>query len=137
MATDPIFATTPNLGTPAILGDVETSLTVPTLASVIFTAGANGSLLYELDANAVTTAINPVTVAGLIYIFLYDGATYHLWDTMVVPAATGSATVPPAHCTPKQYPEGLLIKTGWSVRCSQSITTNKNLLKVTAQGADF
>ena|SRR5438445_774766 len=136
MATDPTFAATPNDGTPAILGVLETSLTVPTTTSTIFSAGANGSLLLEVDAEAVAASLTPTTVAGLIYMFLHDGSTYHLFDTIPVTAVTASATVAPWRATPKQYYPGIILKTGWTLRCSQSIAGNNSLLKVTAFGLD-
>lgn len=135
MATDPIFAATPNLGA-AIIGTLESSLTVPVNASTILTAGASGTLLLQINCEAVTTSLAPVTVAGLVYLFLYDGSTYNLFDTMSVSAVTGSATVAPFAATPKTYSPGLVLKTGWSLRASQSIAGNNGLLKVTAFGLD-
>ena len=134
MAVDPQFASTPKVGA-AIPGNAETSLTVPTLAAVVLTAGTNGSKVEEIVVEAVTTSLTPTTVAGLVYIFLYDGTTYHLFDTLAVTAVTASTTVPPFR-TNKPY-TNLLVPAGWSLRASQSIAGNASLLKVTAIGGDF
>lgn len=134
MASDPTFATTLNMGA-AIIGTAETSLTAPAQSSTIITAGSNGTRVEEVVIEAVTTSLTPTTVAGLIYLFLYDGSTYHLYDTVAVTAVTASTTVAPFR-TRVGY-DGLLIKTGWSLRASQSISGNASLLKVTAIGADF
>lgn len=136
MATAPAYTATPNGGTPALLGAAETSLTVPTTASVILTAGSAGSIINEIIINAATTSLAPAIVAGLVYVFLFDGATNHLFDTLSIPlpAATASSTVPPIHLS-KLYTQA--IPTGWTVKASNSIAGNANLLKVICLGGNF
>lgn len=134
MATDPAFASTVSLGA-ALLGAVETSLTVPTTTSVIVTAGASGTKIEEIVVHAATTSLTPTTAAGLVYLFLYDGSTYHLFDVLAVSAVTASATTAPFR-TNKTY-TNLVLKTGWSLRASQSLAGNASLLKVEAFGGDF
>lgn len=136
MATDPSFASTPKAGTPALLGAAETSLTVPVNASTIYTAGTGGSIISEIAVNAATTSLAPAIVAGLVYIFLFDGVTNHLFDTLSIPlpAAAASATVPPFHLS-RLYAES--IPTGWTVKASNSIAGNASLLKVICFGGDY
>lgn len=133
MATDPTFASAPRAGA-NIITALETSLTVPTQSVSIISAGSAGSLLAEIVVHAVTTSLVPTTVAGLVYLFLFDGATYHLFDTLAITAVTASATVAPFR-TNKLYTES--IQTGWSVRASQSIAGNNGLLKVEAFVGDY
>lgn len=133
MATDPVFASTPRVGA-NIITALETSLTVPTQAVSIISAGASGSLLTEIVVHGVTTSLTPTTVAGLVYLFLFDGSVYNLFDTLAVTAVTASATVAPFR-TNKLYTES--IQTGWSVRASQSIAGNNGLLKVEAFVGDY
>lgn len=134
MATTAQFASTVNNGA-QLLGAVETSTTVPTTTSTLITAGASGTKVEEIVVEAATTSLTPTTVAGLVYIFLYDGTTYHLYDTITVTAVTASATVAPFRAN-KTY-ANLIIKTGWSVRASQSQSSNASLLKVHAVGGDY
>lgn len=133
MATDPSFASTPRAGA-NIITAVETSLTVPTQSVSIISSGASGSILNEVVVHGVTTSLTPTTVAGLVYLFLFDGSTYNLFDTLAVTAVTASATVAPFR-TNKLYTEA--IQTGWSLRASQSIAGNNSLLKVEAFVGDF
>src|SRR6202040_3317986 len=116
MATDPVFASTPVVGA-ALLGANETNLQVPTTTSVIVTAGANGTKIEEIVAEATATTLVATTAAGLVYLFLYDGATYHLFDVIGVLALVASATVAPFRAF-NRYPN-LWLKTGWSLRASQ------------------
>ncbi len=134
MATDPSFAATVSNGA-QLLGNAETSLTVPTTTSAIVTAGASGTKVEEVVVEAATSSLTPTTVAGLVYLFLYDGTTYHLYDSIVVGAVTASSTVQPFR-TNKTY-TNLFLKSGWSLRASQSIAGNASLLKVHAFGGDF
>lgn len=135
MAADPNFAATVQVGA-AILGAVETSLTVPTTTSIIVTAGANGTKIEEIVIHAVTTSLTPATAAGFVYVFLYDGSTYHIQDSIPITAVTATATTVAPFRTSRTYPN-LWIKSGWSLRCSQSNASNANLLKVTALGGDY
>lgn len=129
MSTDPQFAATINNGA-QLLGAAETSLTAPTTTSTLVTAGATGTRIEEVVVKATAT-----TVAGLVYLFLYDGSTYHLFDDIVIAVVTQSTTVPPFRAS-KTF-QNLMFKTGWSLRASQSISGNASLLKVHALGGDL
>jgi len=134
MAVEPSFAATVRTGS-ALLGNAETNLQVPTTTSTIITAGASGTKIEEIVLEATTTSLVPVTVAGLVYVFLHDGTTYHLYDTLVVTAVTASSSAVPFRYS-KTY-TNLWMPTSWSVRCSQSIAGNASILKCTIFGGDF
>lgn len=134
MASAPAFASTPRAAS-ALLGAVETNLQVPTTTSTVFTAGASGSKVEEIVVQASKNSLVATTVAGLVYIFLHDGATYWLFDTMTVTAVTASATVPGIRLSNRYA--NLFLPTGWSVRMSQSHTTNASVLVATVLGADL
>lgn len=133
MAADPAFGSTPLVGA-ALLGAAETSLTVPTTTSTLITATGSGFILDEIAINAATTSLAPAIVAGLVYIFIFDGSTSHLYDTLSIPlpASTASSTIPPLHLS-RRY--NLSIPATYTIRASQSIAGNASLLKVTALGA--
>ena len=84
---------------------------------------------------AKTGTLAVTTVAGQVYLFLYDGSTYHLFDSILVTAISGTATVAPFHAD-RLY-TNLVLKSGWSLKASQSIAGNVSLLHVTAFGGDF
>lgn len=134
MATNPAFASTPNVGH-ALLGAVETNLQVPTTASTVLTAGASGTLISSIVIEATTTSLTPTTVAGLVYIYIYDGATHHLFDVIVVTAITGSAALG-GYRSRTAYTD-LVLKNGESLRASQSNASNASILKIHAIGADY
>lgn len=135
MSSSPAFASTPNIGA-ALLGNAETDLQVPTTTSVILTAGASGTKIEEIVVEASKAgSLIDTTVAGLVYLFLYDGATYHLFDIVTVTAITGSATAAGFRIANRYA--NLWLKTGWSLRASQSIAGNANVLKVFCFGADL
>lgn len=135
MSASPAFASTPNIGA-ALLGAAETDLQVPTTTSVILTAGASGTKIEEIVVEASKAgSLIDTTVAGLVYLFLYDGATYHLFDIITVSAIVGSTTVPGFRVANRYA--NLWLKTGWSLRASQSIVGNASILKCFAFGADI
>jgi hypothetical protein len=134
MATDPAFASVPSLGA-ALLGAAETNLQVPTQASVVVTAGASGTKIEEIVVEATATSLVASTVAGLVYLFLYDGTTYHLFDVVTVTLITASNTVPGFR--QRNAYANLVLKSGWSLRASQSTVGNASVLKVIAEGGDL
>ncbi len=134
MATDPSFAATPALGA-QLLGNAETNLQAPTTTSTVLTAGASGTKIEEIVVEASQTSLVATTVAGLVYLFLYDGATYHLFDVVTVTAITASSTVAPFRA--RNTYTNLVLKSGWSLRASQSIAGNASVIKVHALGGDL
>jgi hypothetical protein len=136
VATDPAFAATINNGCQLLGATAETDLQAPAQTSTVLTAGATGTKIEEIVVEASKSgSLVATTVAGLVYLFLYDGSTYHLFDTITVAAITASATAAPFRAT-KTY-TNLVLKTGWSLRASQSIAGNVSILKVHAFGADL
>lgn len=135
MAADPSFASVANVGA-AIPGTAETSLTAPAQAATVFTAGSSGSKIEEIVIHAVTTSLTPATVAGLVYLFVHDGTTANLFDTIPVTAVTANATTTPPFRTSRTY-SNLILEAGWTLRASNSIAGNANILKVTVIGGDY
>lgn len=134
MAADPQFASTIKLGA-ALLGNAETNLQVPTQASTVVSAGTSGSKIEEVVVTATATSLLPTTVAGLVYLYIFDGATYHLYDTITVTAITASTTA--AGFRQRNTYPNLMLASGWSLRASQSVAGNASVLKVSAFGADL
>lgn len=135
MATDPQFAAIPALGA-ALLGNAETDLQVPTTTSTILTSAANGTKIEEIVVEASKSgSLVATTVAGLVYVFLYDGSNYRLFDSITVTANTASSTASPFRLS-RTY-SNLVLKSGWSLRCSQSIAGNASILVVVAMGGDL
>lgn len=132
MATAPAFASAINNGS-QLLGANETNLQVPGQTSTVLTAGASGTKIEEIMIEATATSLVASTAAGLVYLFLYDGSTYHLFDTIAVYAITASGTAAPFRVT-KQY-QNLVMKTGWSLRASQN--GNASIIKISAFGGDL
>lgn len=137
MATNPQFATTLNFGH-ALLGSAETNPQAPTQASAdIITAGAAGTKVEEIIIQAAPTSLTGATVAGLVYIYLFKttGSVYRLYDTLTVTLVSPSATVAPFRL--RVGYGNLFVPNGWTVRASQSIAGNANILECLVTGADF
>lgn len=130
MATEPIFAATPHIAAGLIPATADTSRTAPANVTTIFTAAAGGSKVEEITLEAVGT-----TVAGIVNIFLYDGATYHLYDQFLLLAIT-LATTQLGYRASHTY-SNLVLPSGWSVRVSGEVVANQSMVKVTVLGGDF
>lgn len=130
------FASTPHNTSTTLSGTIETNLSVPTHATSCFSAGAAGSKIEEIVVEAVATTLLPITIAGLVYLFLYDGTTYHLFDTVPVTAVTASVTVAPFRSAPARYPN-LSLESGWFLYGSISAAPTTGLLQVHCFGGDY
>lgn len=137
MATDPSFAATVNNGAVALSG-VDASPPVGTSAVVVLTAGTGGSKVEEVRVQATGT-----TVASLVFIWLYDGTSYRLFDTVVVRAITPSTTAPAYRALNSDFGSGsgtytnLFLKSGWSLRASMSVAPTTGTMVVFGFGGDM
>jgi len=132
MATQAQYAATPRCG----VGQVSVANTnrdgTGTIAT-IFSAGANGSRVEAIDLKAVDT-----TTAGMLRLFLHDGANARLLTECPVTAITPSATLPSweaqlnANTMTQILP--LLLPTGYSLRAS---TEKAETFNVIVLGGDF
>jgi hypothetical protein len=133
MSTSAQYASTPKFGS-GILTTADTSLTAPSAANTIVTAGSSGTRIDYIDVQGVAN-----TSAGLVNLFVYDGTNYILWNQVPVIAVTSSTTVPAFAVTlssngnPNIMP--LTLPTGYSLRAAASVSQAG--VRVTAYGGDF
>ena len=71
-----------------LIATLDASLTAPAVAGTVWTAGANGSRIDRIVIKATMT-----TAAGIVRLFLHDGATYFLFKEITTTVAVPSATV--------------------------------------------
>ena len=132
MATQAQYAATPKCG----IGQVSVANTnrdgTGTIATV-FSAGANGSRIDAINLKAVGT-----TTAGMLRLFIHDGANARLLTEVPVVAITPSGTLPAweaqlnVNTMTQVLP--LVLPTGYSLRAS---THNAETFNVIALGGDF
>lgn len=133
MSTSAQYASVPKVGA-ALLTTADTSLTAPTTVSTIITAGANGTRIDYIEVIGVAT-----TVSGLVNLFLYDGATYHLWQQLPVQAVTVGTTSPSFVINMSSNVDAevlpLVIPSGYSLRATATVAQTG--IKVIAYGGDM
>lgn len=129
-ATAPAFAATPNTKSGLVPATADTSLTAPTNATSIFTAGASGSKVDQIQCQGVGT-----TVAGVVNVFLFRSATYYLIDQFLISAVT-SSTILLAFQAVHTY-ENLILDATDEIRVTTTVAGNQSLIQVTAFGGDF
>lgn len=127
MATSPAFAVTPRISSVSV-ATADTSWTAPTNVGTLITGAATGTRIAEIVTKNVATS-----AAALVRIFLYDGATYYLFDEITISAATGSATVQQSRVS-NSYANLILPSASWSLRVT---TTISQATVVTALAADL
>lgn len=125
--TDPIFTGTPKVGFGALSTANANRDGTGTLATV-FTAGSNGG---RIDKAVVKATVS--TSAGMVRLFLHDGAAYHALTEIPVRAVTVGPDIP-AFETVIDFLGGLVIPGAYSLRAS---THNAEAIEVTAFGGDF
>jgi hypothetical protein len=130
MSTSPTFFGTVNRGAVTTPATLDTSLTAPTNTATIITAGASGTKIEQIRINQIAT-----TAASLIInIFIFDGATYHLFDFFSLSANALSTT---SEAVPlDRYYTNLFLKSGDTLRCTVTTTAGQSAFKVLAFGGD-
>jgi len=126
MATAPVFASTPKLGTAAI-STANTNRDGTGTIGTVLTAGASGTKINEIriEASAATTA-------GIVRLFIFDGTNTRLFYEQLVAAITPSASVKVFEST--LLFDNLVLPTGHQLRAS---THNAEAFNVFALGADL
>lgn len=131
MAAAPAFAATPVCWSGLVPATADTSLTAPTNATTLGTAGASGTQVNEVVLQGVGT-----TAAGVVNIFLHDGSTYHLFDQVQVVAVTSSTTAG-AWRAARKYDNLWLPNNSWTLRATCTVAGLQSLVKVTAFGGSL
>lgn len=132
MSTSPNFASLPKIGV-ASISTANTNRDGTGTIGTVLTAGSNGTRLRGVAVKATVT-----TTAGMVRLYLHDGATSQLWKEVPVTALTPSPTVEAfaaylnEYSNPELFP--LVLPNGWSLRAS---THNAEAFKVIAEGADL
>ena len=127
MASDPIFTATPKIGKAALsVANAGRDGTGTIVAG--FTAGASGSRAERAMIKATGT-----TTAGMIRIFLHDGASSMLLKEIPVTAITPNA-ITPSFEYGVDFAGGIVLPSGWSLRFS---TEKAEAFAVTVFGGDF
>jgi hypothetical protein len=127
MATTPSFAATVRVGL-GTLATADTARTgTPTNVVTVFTAGASGSRIDEVNIIATAT-----TTAGVVRLWIYDGTTYYLFEEILVSAITPSTAIATYNTTLTF--NNFMLPTGHSLRAT---TNNSEGFNVIAFGGDF
>jgi hypothetical protein len=129
MAATPQFASTPKVGI-GQLSAANTNRDGSGTVVTVVSAGANGTRI-----DAVTIEATATTTAGMVRLYLHDGANARLFDEVAVSAITPSGTVA-AFSAQRLYSatQPVLLPSGWSLRAS---THNAEAFNVVAFGGDF
>lgn len=126
MASTPSYASTPRYGRAAI-SSAETSRTAPASVGTVLTAAAAGTVLERAIIQATGN-----TTAGMVRLFVHDGANYSLIKEIEVQPITPSATVK-AFAVEVDL-DGVTLPNGHSLRAT---THNAEAFVVSAFGADL
>lgn len=129
MADSPNFAATPRIGAVSV-ATAESSYTAPTNFGTVLTGVAAGT---RIDQVVVKIALGTVSTAAVVRLFLHDGSTYFLFDEILLPAVTPSASVASTRGV-ASYTTLILPSSSWSLRVTTSVSQATH---VTAFGADL
>ena len=127
----PIFVQAPKILGVAAISTANTNRDGSGTLGTIVTGSTNGDKIEHIDIAATGT-----TTAGVIRLYIYNGATAFLWKEILVDAITPSATVKvwsytidcsvPANC--------LFLQSGYLLKAS---THNAETFNVSAHGGSY
>lgn len=130
MALEPQFAVTPRIGAVSI-ATADSSMTAPAASGTVLTGVAAGTRIAEVVVKVAITG--GASTASVVRLFLHDGTNFWLFDEIVCPAATGSASVASTRVS-ATYSNLVLPSASWSLRAATSVS---QATIVTALGADL
>ena len=119
MSTQANYAATPRIGR-ASVGLADTSRVSPVRVENVFTAGANGSRIDNIDIVGMGTTVN-----AQVRLWKFDGTNYTLWREVSMSATTPSDTVSVATVNLNGNDNSFLsdiLPSGYSLRASISAT---------------
>lgn len=125
MSNSPQYVGTPKNGVAQVSAANTARDGTGTLAAV-FTAGASGSRIDSLLIKAAAT-----TTAGMVRLYLSDGAVKRLIKEVPVVAVTPSASVP-TWGAEVLWPAGLVLQANWSLHASTHNAETFNLIPIVA-----
>lgn len=128
MSVDPAFAATPRHEAALLSTSADTSRTAPSNAVTVLTAASSGTKVEEVVFEGTGT-----TVAGIVCLFIYDGANYNLFDEQVITVVTASTTAAAGRWV-RLY-DNLVLRSGESLRASSQVANQP--IKVHAFGGDL
>lgn len=102
----------------------------PTNTVTIYTAGASGSRVDDVQVNALGT-----NIANTISFYLYDGTTYHLINEQATAAITPAAGTPVFSLALLAL--AWVFKTGWSLRVGVTSTEANGYKVAVTRGGDL
>jgi len=127
MATSPVFAVTPRIGSVSV-ATADASYTAPTNVGTLITGASTGTRIAEIVVKLAATS-----AAAIVRIFIFDGTTYWHFDEITIAAATGSSTVQQTRVS-TTYNNLILPSASWSVRVTTSVAQATHVI---AFGADL
>lgn len=129
--TNPIFPLTPVLASVLVGATALTSrtqITGTTGLTLVHSAGSNGTRYDWLILKGTGT-----TVAGVLDIWIYDGTTSRIYESVTIPVVTPSTTVDSYFSQLALNP--LVLPTGYSIYCSSQVASQ--LMNVVVQGGSY
>jgi hypothetical protein len=131
MAAAPAYAATPLLGSALVSNaTADTSFSVPAHATLLVTAGANGSKVTEIDLIPAGTIASGGVVVN---IFIYNGTAYYLHESVLIAAIT-----PGTQTASQKYAytyDNLVLPNGYFLYATETVITQP--VQVNAFGASL
>ena len=132
MSTTPSYVGTPKVGM-AIVSIANANRDGTGTIGTVFSAGTSGSRIDKIIIKATGT-----TTAGMVRLYINDGANSRLYDEVAVPAVTPSATAGTFQTTLASnqitFELPIILPNGYSLRAS---TEKAETFNVVAFGGDF
>jgi sugar lactone lactonase YvrE len=137
---NPIFVLTPNVGTAVVTtANTTRDLSDTTNASLLFTAGTDGSRIDTITFTHVATAQTQASVAAVGRIWITTsaaGANPRLLSEIALPVATPSSTAIGGSQT-ITFANGLFLANGQFLWCAISATQTSAAYNVIARGGNY
>ena len=136
MALNATYFSTPHIGSASVSSaSVGTLVATGSLnnSNTIITGAATGTEINDLVFVGTAAYNSGTTIAGILNLWLYNGTTYTLYDSITVAAVAPTSSITPWRQT-KSYNNLFLPSASWSLVVTS--TVNNQLVQITADAAD-
>lgn len=130
LTATPAFAVTPKIGAVTV-STANTNRDGTGTIATVFTAGSAGSKINEVVIQATGDPAD-----SIVTLFLYDGATYFLFDEIDVGNPAAASTTVSGDRRSRKY-DNLVLPTGWSLRAAITVALTSGVYNVIALAADL
>lgn len=135
--TNQVYPLTPNVGAARISAANTARDGSGSNISTVYTAGANGDIVYRITVTDSDATASSTSVAQVIRIWIHDGTNFRLYQEMLMPSTAGTTSAKTGTIS-YTIPGGLYLNAAYTIRAAASLgSATTGQVDVVIEGNSF